>query len=139
MIALDTNFLVSLLVSSHADHERAKTWFKSNKEELASTNINVGEFFLLLTHPRVFPRPMTLAPAIDLFETFKSDFNLFILEESENWIEELKILSTDLPSIKGNEVFDARIALALRYNNVKNICTLDSDFKKYDFLKVVGF
>lgn len=45
----------------------------------------------------------------------------------------------NIPGLKGNEVFDARIALILQKHNVKRICTRDADFKKYPFLKVVAF
>ena len=139
MIALDTNFLVYLLVSSHPDHSRAKSWFETNKEELATTNINISEALRLLTHPKVFPKPMTLNAAIDLLSTFKNDFSIFILNEKQEWLDDLRELSNTLPSIRGNEVFDAKIAQILLYNGVKKICTLDADFKKYDFLEVIGF
>ena len=139
MIALDTNFLVYLLVSSHSEHKRAYAWFISNKEEIATTNINISELLRLLSHPRVFPKPMLLKSAIELFQTFKKDFNIFILEENQNWLDDLSDLSKSIPSIRGNEVFDAKIAQILRYNNVKKICTLDADFRKYDFLEVVEF
>jgi len=32
----------------------------------------------------------------------------------------------------------ARIALCLRYHGIREICTLDADFSKYPFLKVVA-
>lgn len=139
MIALDTNFLVYLLVSSHPDHIRAKSWFDANKDDLATTNINISECLRLLTHPRVFPKPMTLNAAIDLFLTFKNDFRVFVLNEKQEWLDDLKDLSKALPSIRGNEVFNAKIAQILLYNGVKKMCTLDADFRKYDFLEVIGF
>lgn len=139
MIALDTNFLVYLLVASHPEHIRARDWFASNKEQLSTTNINISEFLRLLTHAKVFPRPLSLDVAIGLIEDFKDNFQILVLDESVNWIKDLKTLSKSVPGIKGNEVFDAKIAQILKYNGVRKICTLDSDFKKYDFLDVVYF
>ena len=44
-----------------------------------------------------------------------------------------------MPSIRGNEIFDARIAMIMKYNGVRKVCTLDSDFRKYDFIEVIDF
>jgi predicted nucleic acid-binding protein len=139
MIALDTNFLVSLFVESHNDHKRAVTWFELNKEELSLTHINIGEVLRLISHPRVFLKPLTLQQAVHLVEDFISNFDVFVLYDSPYWLKDLEALTHLLPDIRANQVFDARIALILRYNGVKEICTLDSDFKKYDFLNVIGY
>ena len=139
MIALDTNALVSLLVSSQPTHQNAAEWLKKNKDSLAITSINLGEVFRLLTHPRVFPNPLPLFKAIELVETFINDFDISVLTEEPEWWIKLKELSTNHPSIIANEVFDARIALCLQYNGVKKIMTYDDDFKKYSFLQRMVF
>ena len=136
MIALDTNILIHALVHSQKEHPRAKNWILKNRLPLSTTPVNVAEVFRLLTHPKVFAKPLSLASAIDLFESFVKDWEVAILEESQNWWIELRELTKTLPGLSGNEVFDARIALCLKHNGVSKICTLDDDFLKYHFLKV---
>jgi uncharacterized protein len=138
MIALDTNILIHLLVSSQREHPRVKAWFEKNQEALAMTATNLAELLRLLTHPRVFPVPLALSDALELLQGFIEGFQISVLEESEAWWLELKDLLRVIPNLRGNEIFDARIALCLRYNGIVNIATLDSDFAKYPFLKIMA-
>ncbi|MBI4373824.1 MAG: PIN domain-containing protein [Deltaproteobacteria bacterium] len=137
MIALDTNILIPLLVRSQPDHTQTKQWILAVSEPLATTPTNLAESLRLLTHPRVFPSPLSLAKAIDLVQEFVEQFDIKILEEPDDWWLQLKELLKSIPSLSGNEVFDARIALCLRSHGVREICTLDADFAKYPFLKII--
>ncbi len=134
MIALDTNILVDLLVRSQPNHKKVADWLDGLGEPIATTAVSVGELLRLLTHPRVFPSPLNLSQAVELWDNFAKRYKLGILPEEEEWWLALKNLA---PSIRGNEIFDARIALCLKFNGVKEIATYDSDFKKYPFLKIV--
>lgn len=137
MIALDTNIVVDLLVNSQTDHGRAKAWLERCKDRLATTPVNIGETLRLLTHPRVFASPLALRPAVELLGHFVNNFAVVILEESPDWWQDLPDLLKQIPGLRGNEIFDARIALCLRHNGVKELCTRDSDFNKYPFIKIV--
>ena len=137
MIAVDTNVIVDLIVSSQPSHAPARQWVGSVGEPLVTTHTNVAECLRLLTHPRVFRRPMLLAEAVELVGSFLEAFDVEVLEEAEEWWVALGELAGRLRGIRGNEVFDARIALCLRYNGVKLIATHDTDFAKYPFLKIV--
>lgn len=134
MIGLDTNIIIYALVTSQPEHETAKHWLANNDEALTTTTINMGEALRLLTHPRVFPKPLLLKHAIDLLNNFLDHFHIRVLHESDVWWDDLKALAAEVSGIRGNEIFDARIALCLRFNGVKRFCTLDSDFAKYPFL-----
>ena len=137
MIAIDTNVILHLLVSSQKEHPRAKAWLSGNKDRPAVTGTNIAEVLRLLTHPRVFPSPLLLNQAVDLVTEFVDQYEIVILDENEKWWKELKDLLKVNPALKGNEVFDARIALCLRYHGIRQICTLDADFAKYPFLRIV--
>lgn len=137
MIALDTNILIHFLNPSQNEHEKVKTWFAKNTEPLATTHTNLAEVLRLITHPQVFQRPASLNQAITSLKSFLEYFSVAILKESDTWWEDLQELVHDIPTLKGNEIFDARIALCLRYHGVKEIFTFDSDFAKYRFLKMV--
>lgn len=137
MIGLDTNILISLLVSSDEKHKLATAWLNQIEDRLCVTPVNVGEILRLLTHPRVFHKPMRLKDAIEscveLFESLAVD----VLEENEDWLPDLSELSDSINGLRGNDVFDARIALCLRFNGVKEIATWDLNFKRFEFLKCI--
>ena len=135
MIALDTNIIVDLSVESQPHHSQVKEWIKTVEDPLATTHICLGETFRLLTHPRIFPHPLSLSAAVELVEKFLHHYEIIVLPEKEEWWLDLK----EQPTVRGNEVFDARIAFCLRHNGVKEIATYDSDFKKYPFLKIISF
>lgn len=132
--ALDTNVLVHLLVSSSAEHERSAAWIDSAGGPFVTTQTNVAEFLRLVTHPRVFEQPLSLGKAVALIARFIEEFGIEILHESDLWWRALAEL--DLP-LRGNQVFDARIALCLRHHGVGSICTFDAGFAKFDFLDLV--
>lgn len=137
MIAIDTNILIAALVKSQVEHERVWRWVNHVSAPLITTQTNIAESLRLLTHPRVFPRPLTLKMAVAVVGDFFSVQNILILEESVTWWQELPELLAEYPGLKGNEIFDARIALCLRHNGVREICTFDADFAKYPFLTTV--
>ncbi len=138
MIALDTNIVVPLLVASHPDHYARTREFLALSQSFCVTAINMGETLRLLTHPKVFEKPMRLSGAVAHLESFLAEFSIRVLYEDYAWWRELARLSEGLADIFGNEVFDARIALCLRYNGVREIWTMDADFQKYDFLALHG-
>lgn len=137
MIALDTNIIIAFLVSSQKDHAIVHRRISERSEPLVTTHTNIAETLRLLTHPRVFPSPLSLKEAVALLQDFTEGLRVKILEEDEDWWMDLGELLEEIPDLRGNEIFDARIALCLRYNGVKEIFTQDSDFSKYRFLKVV--
>lgn len=137
MIAIDTNIIIYYLVRSQPEHKQARHWFDSTTGPLVTTGTNIAEVLRLLTHPRVFPAPMALAPAVALVQQWLEAFQVRLLEENPEWWQELPELLTPIPGLAGNELFDARIALCLRYNGIKECCTLDANFSKYPFLHIV--
>ena len=138
MTGLDTNVLVYALVSSQPEHVRARTWLEQYNGVLCTTQTNVGEVLRLLTHRRVFSKPLSLGVAVQTMGAFFQAYSLEILAEESVWWKRLALDDFPVPTIGGNEIFDARIALCLRYHGVRRICTLDSDFRKYPFLEIVS-
>lgn len=81
---------------------------------------------------------MKLEKAIAALSLFIAAYDLRILDEDTKWWQDLGEITKEIPGLKGNEIFDARIALCLRQHRVKRIWTRDADFKKYSFLKVIS-
>ena len=104
---------------------------------MCTTQTNIGEVLRLLTHPKVFQKPLNISNAVQLLSHFFETYNIRILEEPSDWWKELTNLSRKVSSLKGNKVFDARIAICLKHSGVKRIFTQDAGFSKYPFLQVI--
>lgn len=139
MTALDTNVLVGIMVSSSSLHEEAVRALENLSDEICVTPTNVGETLRLLTHPKVFSSPVKIGKAVAAFSDLVESYNIRVLDEDVNWWKSLSEIEKLIPGLKGNEIFDARIAICLKQHNVKRIYTLDSDFKKYPFLQSTGY
>jgi predicted nucleic acid-binding protein len=139
MTAIDTNVLIGIMVSSSTFHAEMMDGLNHLDDELCTTPTNIGEVLRLLTHSKVFSSPLKLEKAIDALSLLIEAYDIRILDEDTNWWKELGEITKQIPGLKGNEVFDARIALCLRQHKVKRIWTRDADFKKYSFLQVISF
>jgi len=140
MIGIDTNILIDLMVSSSPTHIQAKEKIKRLiEEDFCTTPTNIGEVLRLLTHPKVFSFPLNITKAVNLLTMLLESYNIKILEEPLDWWETLPKIEKEIPGIRANEIFDARIALCLRVNGVKKIFTRDADFRKFSFLKINTF
>ena len=138
MTALDTNVLVGLLVSTSTNHEAATKGIRNLSDTLCTTPTNIGEILRLLTHPKVFEKPLKITKAVQALADLFEEFNIRILDEEVDWWRELPEIEQEIPGLKGNEVFDARIAICLKQHGVKRIFTWDADFKKYSFLSAIS-
>lgn len=139
MTAIDTNVLIGIMVSSTTYHTEMMEGLNNLDDELCTTPTNIGEVLRLLTHSKVFSSPLKLEKAIDALSLLIEAYDIRILDEDTNWWKDLGEITKQIPGLKGNEIFDARIALCLRQHKVKRIWTRDADFKKYSFLQVISF
>lgn len=137
MTALDTNILVAIMVETSSFHKEAMNGLESLSDDLCTTPTNIGEVLRILTHPKVFSSPLKIGKATSALADLIDCYNIRILEENNNWWKLLNEMEKQIPGLKGNEIFDARIAICLKQNNVRRIYTRDSDFKKYSFLQSI--
>lgn len=137
MTALDTNILVGLMVSSSAFHSEAKRGLELIEDEICITPTNIGEILRLLTHPRVFSHPLRVTKAVEALQNLVDAYSIRVLDEATEWWVDLPLIEKQIPGLRGNEVFDARIAICLKQHNIKKIFTRDANFKKYSFLQVI--
>jgi predicted nucleic acid-binding protein len=136
--ALDTNIIIDLMVSGYAEHDRARRGLENLNDSLFTTHINAAECLRLLTHPKVFSKPLKIGAAVKNLDSFFSDNSLTVLNQSDKWWLDIpKIALKDIPGLAGNDIFDTQIALCLQYNGIKRIWTRDSGFKRFGFLQVI--
>lgn len=139
MICLDTNIIVSALVKSDPNHETVLQWLEKRTDApLATTQTTVAETLRLLTHPKVFPKPAKIGSAVKALQGLIEYYSVLVLNEADDWWLHLEEIAQKIPAFKGNDVFDARIALAMRYHGITKIATFDSGFMRFDFLRVIS-
>jgi uncharacterized protein len=139
MTALDTNILIGIMVSSSSFHKEAVAGIDNLDDELCTTPTNIGEVLRLLTHSKVFASPLKIEKAVEALEQLIEAYDIRILDEETDWWKQLPKIAKEVSGLRGNEVFDARIAICMKQHKVKRIFTRDSDFKKYSFLQVISF
>lgn len=139
MTALDTNILIGIMVSSSSFHKEAMAGLDNLEDNLCTTPTNIGEVLRLLTHSKVFPSPLKIEKAVEALEQFIEAYDIRILDEETSWWKHLPEIARQILGLKGNEVFNARIAICLKQHKVKRIFTRDADFKKYSFLQTISF
>ena len=139
MTAIDTNVLIGIMVSSSVHHNEIMSGLENLDDEFCTTPTNIGEVLRLLTHSKVFSSPLKIEKAVETLSQLIDVYDIRILDEDTNWWKELSEVTKQIPGLKGNEVFDARIALCLKQHKIKRIWTRDADFKKYSFLQVISF
>jgi predicted nucleic acid-binding protein len=139
MTAIDTNIIIGIMVGSSTHHKESMIGLENLSDELCTTPTNIGEVLRLLTHPKVFTSPLKIENAVQALTQLINAYDIRILDEDTNWWKDLGEITKQIPGLKGNEIFDARIALCLRQHKVKRIFTRDADFRKYSFLQVISF
>lgn len=137
MIAVDTNILV------HA-HRRDATWHRPAAVVMRSlTEGNaawappwpcVHEFLAVVTHPRIFTPPSTVARAVAQVDAWLASPTATLLAEGEgHWPTLRDTLSTS--AMKGPQVHDARIATICLQHGVRELWTADRDFSRISALR----
>jgi toxin-antitoxin system PIN domain toxin len=92
-------------------------------------------YLRISTHPGIFSSPLSPAEALGNLEALLNLPRVKILTELEGFLEVYREVTGRFP-VRGNLVPDAHLAALLRQHDVRMIYTTDTDFKKFDFLKV---
>ena len=138
MIAVDTNILVYAHRKDSEWHGRAAASVRELAEGVAPWAIAwpcVHEFLAIVTHPRIFRAPTTIAAAADQVEAWRESPSLVMLAEDEGYWGALKTLILEA-RITGPRVHDARVAALCLGHVVRELWTADRDFSAFPALRV---
>jgi hypothetical protein len=92
------------------------------------------EFMRVTTHPRVFRRPWSLGQAWSFIGALLASPALGVLVPTERHADVVSEIVADLPTLSGNLLHDAHIAVLMREHGVRRIYTRDTDFHRFPFL-----
>ena len=133
MIATDTNILVYAHRGDSEWHKPAR----SRIESLARGRVSWGlpwpcvhEFLAIVTHPRVYDPPSTIAEAMDQVDAWLESPVAQLLAETDTHWEVLKPALRN-GRVKGPMVHDARVAALCIAHGVTDFWTADRDFSRF--------
>lgn len=132
MILVDANLLVYAHVSSLGQHERARAWLDDRLSGSAPVGIpweSALAFVRLVSNPRVFERPITVAEGWEQVEQWLSRPPVWVPEPTERHAELIGGLLR-APGLRANHVPDAHLA-ALALEHGLTVCSTDGDFARF--------
>ncbi|MCZ6663735.1 MAG: PIN domain-containing protein [Gammaproteobacteria bacterium] len=138
MIAVDTNILVYAHRRDSAWNEPAYARMAELSEGRALWAIPwpcIHEFLSIVTHPRIYDPPSTIAEAISQVDAWLESPTLELLGESDDHWSALQNQLTS-GKVRGSLVHDARVVALCITNGVSELLTADRDFGRFSGLKI---
>jgi toxin-antitoxin system PIN domain toxin len=137
VILVDANLLVYAHVSSFREHDRAREWLDGKLGGNAQVGLpweSLVAFTRLVSNPRVFERPLSVADAWKQVVRWLSSPTAWIPLPGENHREVLGEVLRTTPGLRANHVPDAHLA-ALAIEHGLLLCSTDGDFARFGALR----
>ena len=136
---LDANVLLYSVDRSSHHHAPCVEWVKSaftGPRRIALPWQTIGAFLRIVTHPRVFSRPLSSNEAWSHIEDWLTAPNCWVPEASERTARILGKLINEL-DIRGNLITDAQLA-ALAIEHGVPVVSVDSDFARFGAIRWIN-
>jgi len=133
MIAVDTNVLVYAHRADSEWHEPAATALKRLAQGAGEWAIPwpcVHEFLAIVTHPRIYRPPSSLAQALEQVRAWLESPSLVLLSESATHFGVLEKLCT-ASHTTGPRIHDARVAALCVEHGIETLWSADRDFARF--------
>lgn len=136
MILPDVDVLVGAFRADAPHHDALRAWLEeavADVEDLGLTDAVLGGAVRVLTHPRVFARPMPLGEALDVVERLRSAHGVVRAAPGPRHWDVVDRLCRDADA-RGSLVADAQHA-AVAIEHGATWVTLDRDFSRFPGLR----
>ncbi len=133
MIAVDTNILVYAHRRDSEWHAPARTVIAELSEGQRAWAIPwpcIHEFVAIVTHPRVYQPPSTLAQALAQVTAWLESPRMVLLAEAEGYWPRLEAIA-EAGRVRGPLIHDARVAALCQLHGVRELWTADRDFGRF--------
>jgi len=133
---IDANLLIYAHNVNAPEHEQARTWTEatmSHAEPVGLAWLAILAFLRILTDPRLFAQPRSMADATAIMTSWLARPNVYILSPTTRHWAILRDL-LDRGQVRGPLVSDAHLA-ALAIEHGATLCTTDRDFARFPGLK----
>ena len=138
MIAVDTNVLIYAHREDSEFHVAARECVDALRGQRAAWAVPwpcLHEFIAIVTHPRIYKPPSTLAEALGFVDSVLASPQLQLLAESQSYFDKLRDLATTA-RLKGPRIHDARIAALCLHHGVSELLSADRNFSAFPQIKV---
>jgi hypothetical protein len=135
VILVDVNVLIYAHVGTFSQHRAARDWLDGQLSGIAGVGLpwpSLLGFLRLVTNPRVFPRPESMADAWRQVSEWLASEHAWIPQPTERHADVVGRLLA-LPGVHGNLVTDAHLA-ALAIEHGLTLCSTDGDFARFPSL-----
>lgn len=132
MIAVDANLLLYAHVTSYPRHEAARTWLEDRLAGTARVGLpwpSLLAFVRLVTNPRLFTRPESVADAWSQVEAWLSAEPAWVPVPTARHADVLGSCLAS-PGLRANDVPDAHLA-ALALEHGLRLATSDAGFARF--------
>jgi uncharacterized protein len=132
MMLVDANLLLYAYDPAAREHEASRHWLEASLSGTVLVRfswLTMWAFLRIITNPRVFERPLTMAEAEHHVSSWLAQPVAGILEPGERHWEILRPLARD-GQVSGPLVMDAALA-AIAIEHGATLCTTDRDFARF--------
>ena len=140
MILIDTNILVYATVPGFDEHRSARALLEAilaGAVQHCLTWINVFEYLRIVTHRRLIrPTPLPIRRAPDHVSGPPDHPRLSRNHPGPNHLATFARVCREAAPVEGNFVHDCRIAAVMRDNDVREVLTRDTSFRRIPGLTV---
>ncbi len=136
MFVVDTNVLLYSVNEDADHHTAARNWLANalgGTETVGFDWVAILGFLRIASHPRVFPTPMRLGPALDIVDRWLSAPAAEIVRPATSHSSQLRKLLEHLP-MAGNIATDAHLA-AICLSLDATMVSFDRDFGRFPGLR----
>jgi predicted nucleic acid-binding protein len=135
MIGIDTNILVAFVIPEHPVHDKVRErleQFQQESRRLALTSGILAEFVHVVTDPRRFANPLTMAEALT-WATFWSEAEEFVIIPTDIAAHRQWLVWLEQHHLGRKRLLDTQIAATWWSVGIREILTLNqADFKIFD-------
>lgn len=136
---VDANLLLYTVDSTSAHHDVAREWLTSSLasgRRVGIPAVTISAFARIVTHPRVFERPMTADVAAELVERWLAVPTVWVPPMTTGTVRLFSELIRDTGAV-GNVVPDALLA-ALALEHGLEVYSSDTDFARFPQVRWVN-
>lgn len=140
MVVVDTNILVYAADDEAPEHQKCRQLLERLRRQDGAWYLTWAicyEFLRVVTHPRVFRKPMNIRDANRFLAALQQSRALGILVPTDRHAAVLSEVIDIVPQLAGNLIHDAATAVLMKEHGIRTIISRDTDFHRFPFLECV--
>lgn len=138
MISCDTNILLHSFNATSASNRTARNFLRSHGEDerFAICELVLVELYVLLRNPAVVTNPLSAESAASVCQAYRRNPHWRVVDYPGGLMEDIWLRAAE-DAFGRRAIFDARLALTLRYHGVTEFATANvRHFADYGFSKI---